>query len=298
MKTLKNPKFIFKGKLLTAALALTLCFSFSVRGADAEEAKEDKFAGLPNPIVEYETLDEINEKIGVNLLPPSEEDVSDERFSIINDSIAQYVCNFNGTEWTFRAAELTDEDISGIFSEYNEFVPGQDYILSTNEFYMNRFFDRDKQYTIVVENPVSADGEIFINEDEFMDVCMELQLIQKLHMDDPLVGDYQDTVSQRASAYVERFDEVYNVSVFWSDSASECTRWTMYDAVKDGDRLTYRGEEICHDTYDEEGNVTSSDVTVSNNLGFFEIKDGMLYWTGAAQENCRSCVFEKIIYEE
>ena len=50
--------------------------------------------------------------------------------------------------------------------------------------------------------------------------------------------------------------------------------------------------------YDAEGNETSADVTASNNLGWFEIRDGLLYWTGAAQEECRSCVFEKLVYED
>ncbi len=58
------------------------------------------------------------------------------------------------------------------------------------------------------------------------------------------------------------------------------------------------GEEISHSTYDAEGNETSSNITMSNKLGWFEIKDDMLYWTGAAQEECRMCVFEKIVYEE
>ena len=298
MKTSRNPKFCFQGKLLAAALALVLCFGPSACGAEAEEEKDVISAGLPNPIVEYDSLDEINEKIGAALLPPSETDVSEERFSVINNSIAQYVCNFHGLEWIFRAAGFIDEDISGIFSEYNEFIPGQDAGIYTNEFYLTRFFDGGRQYTIVVESPVSADGEELIGEEEFMDVCMELQHIQKMHLDDPLVGDYQDSVSQRASACVERFGDVYNVSVNWSSSASEFTCRTMYDAVKDGDRLTYRGEEIGHYLYDEEGNETFSEVTASNHLGYFEIKDGLLYWTGASEENCRSCVFEKIIYEE
>lgn len=287
-----------KGKLLTAVLALALCFSLSVCGANAEKVKTEESAGMPNPVVEYGTLEEINEKIGVNLLAPSDTGVSNESFSVISNSVAQYVCDFKGKEWTFRAACITDEDISGMYSEYNEFVSGQDSGLYTNEFYLFRFFDGGKQYTIVVTDPVSPDGEIIINEGEFMDVCMELECIQKLHLDDPLVGDYQDTVSQRASAYVERFGEVYNISVNWSSSADTFNCWTMYDAVRDGDKLTYCGEEIGQYTYDEEGNETSADVTVSNNLGFFEIKDGMLYWTGAAQNECRLCVFEKIIYEE
>lgn len=236
--------------------------------------------------------------MNVNLMHPAVMGVSSERFSVINNTIAQYVCEINGLEWTFRGAYVTDEDISGMYDEHNEFTPNEDFGLYTNGFYLNRFFDGDRQYTIVVKDPMTPDGETFLDEEGFMNVCMEMETIQKQHMDDPLVGDYQDTVSGRAYACVERRGDVYNIVVSWSDSASEYDCWTMYGAIAENDRLSYAGEEIGHYTYDDEGNETTADVTMSNNLGWFEIKDGMLYWTGAAQEECRAHVFEKIVYEE
>lgn len=282
-------------KLFIVLLALTMCLGLVGCSEKKEEIIEEPI-GMPNPVVEYATLEEINEKIGVNLMKPAVMGVTNEKYSIIGDTIAQYTCDINGHEWTFRAACITDEDISGIYDEHNEFVSYQDGGLYTNDFYLNRFFDGDKQYTIAVKEPVSEDGKELISEDVFVDCCMELQSIQKQHMDDPLVGDYQDSVSQRAIAYVERFGDLYNISVIWSNSDSDTNCWTMYEAVKDGDKLTYKGEEIGHYTYDDDGNEISSEVTASNNVGYFEIKDGKLYWTGASQEQCQTCVFEKIVY--
>lgn len=278
--------------VLVMSLCLTVCFA---------EETEEKAAGtvaMPNPVVEYGSLEEINTLTGVELMHPAVMGVTNERFSVIGDTVAQYVCEINGMEWTFRGASVTDKDISGIFNEHNEFTPYQDFGLYTNEFYLERFFDGDRQYTIAIKDPIGEDGERFMEEETFMDICMEFESIQKYHRDDPLVGDYQDTVSQRAIAYVERHGDVYNIVVNWSDSDAELNSWTMFDAVREGDRLTYRGEEIGHYTYDEEGNEISGDVNVSNNLGCFEIKNGMLYWTEAALEECRTCVFEKIAYEE
>lgn len=283
-------------KLLNLLFALLMCLSL-VACNTKEEVKDDEPIGMANPVVEYASLEEINEKIDVNLLKPAVMGVSNERFSIINNTIAQYECDINGLQWIFRAAHITDEDISGIYNEYNVFEPNQDSGLYVNEFYLDRFFDGDKQYTIVVKDPITAQGYLVLDEGVFSDCCMELKLIQKAHMDDPLVGDYQDTVGQRAIAYVERFGDTYNISVNWSDSNDVFNCWTMFDAVKDGDKLTYQGEQFGQYTYDAEGNVTSSNETASNNVGYFEIKDGMLYWTGAAQEQCRTCVFEKMIYE-
>lgn len=115
---------------------------------------------------------------------------------------------------------------------------------------------------------------------------------------DSLAGDYQDTVSQRATACVEKQGDTYNIYVNWPESDAELKSWTMMDAVEEDGKLTYRGEEIGRYTYDEKGNEISEDVTMANNIGYFEIKDGMLYWTGAAQEECRACVFEKIVSGE
>lgn len=278
-------------KLLIVLVALVM--SLQLSACIAEEA-----AGIPNPVVEYDSLEEINTIVGVGLMHPAVMGVTNERFSVISDSIAQYDCEINGLEWTFRGACITDEDISGMYYELNEFTPGQDFTLYTNEFYLERFFDGDRQYTIVVMGPISADGEVLLDEETFVNICMEFEAVQKQHMDDPLVGDYEDTVSQRATAIVERHGDVYDISVSWSDSVAELNCWTMYDAIMEGNKLTYQGEEIGYYVYDEEGNETTADITATNNLGWFEIKDGMLYWTGAAQEDCRTCVFRKIAYEE
>lgn len=284
-------------RLLIVLFTLTMCLSL-VACSSKEEVKTDEPIGMANPVVEYNSLEEINKKIDVNLMEPPVMGVGNERFTIINNTIAQYTCEINGLEWIFRAAHITDEDISGMYNEHNEFTPNQDFTLYVNEFYLNRFFDGDKQYTIVVMNPISEDGEILLGEETFGNCCLELLLVQKAHMDDPLVGDYQDRISGRATGVIERIGETYNIGVNWSNSASDCYSWSMFGATLDGDKLTYEGEEIGHYTYDEEGNVITSEETASNNVGYFEIKDGVLYWTGAAQENCRSCEFEKIIYEE
>ena len=278
-------------KLMIVLVALVMSCQLA---ACLAEDNANEPVGMPNPIVEYASLEEINTMIGVKLMHPAVMGVANERFSVISNTIAQYDCEINGLEWTFRGAYLTDEDISGIYHEFNEFTPDQDFTLYTNEFYLERFFDGDRQYTIVVMGPVSVDGEVLLDEETFSNICMEFESIQKQHMDDPLVGDYEDTVSQRATAIVERHGDVYNIIVDWADSESELNRWVMYDAVPEENMLTYQGEEIGHYAYDAEGNETSCEVTATNNIGWFEIHDGMLCWTGAAQEECRSCVFEKI----
>lgn len=282
--------------IVSAVCFLTGCEA--KRSVLTEKSAVDVQTGIPNPIVEYSSLEEINELAGVNLMKPPVMGVSDERFSVINGRIAQYICDINGMEWTFRGASITDEDISGMYDERNVFTPNEDSVLYANEFYLDRFFDGDLQYTIAASEPVSDDEEIILDEETFSNCCMEIKSILKQHIDDPLVGDYQNTTDDRMILYVERQGDYYTVSVNLNVSDRESKCWTILDAVKDGDRLTYKGEEIGEYSYDDDWNETSSDVTVSNNIGYFEIKNDKLYWTGAAQEECRLCEFEKIAYSD
>ena len=285
-------------KTFAVLTVLIMCLCLAVSFAEETGEKTDGTAAVPNPVVEYASLEEINALTGVALMRPSAASVENESFSVIGDKIAQYVCEIDGLEWTFRGAYATEEDISGIYDEYNEFTPREDLILYTNAYYLDRFFDGDRQYTIVVKDPVGGDGEVWMDEEVFMDICAELESVQKQHTDDPLVGDYRDTENEETAVYVERIGDVYNISVNRSDPDLVWICITVCGAVRDGDTLSYRGEEAGRFTYDEEGNETSADVTVSEAPGFFEVKDGMLHWTGALREEWRSRVFEKIAYEE
>lgn len=283
-------------KLLIILTAFILCLQSAVCFAEEEKAVQP--VGMPNPVVEYGSLEEINAIAGVALMRPAVMGVTNERYTVISNTVAQYVCEINGLEWTFRAACVTDKDISGMHHEYNEFIPDQDSGITTNEFYLERFFDGNRQYTIVVKDPISQDGEIFLDQDLFSDICMELESIQKLHLDDPLVGNYQDTADQTVTACIERRGDVYFIGINRAASDLEVDCWNIYDAVMEDGRLSYQGEEICRYAFDAEGNEISNEVTVLNHLGCFEIRDGLLYWTGAAREECRAWIFEKIVYEE
>ena len=272
---------------------LVLCLQWSLYAAEGNGEE----VGMPNPVVEYASLEEINSLIGVALMRPAVMGVTNEAFSVIGGIVARYDCEVNGMEWSFSGAYITDEDISGICDERNEFEPGQDHTLYTDAFYLERFFDGDRQYTITVMTPVSAEGEILLTQEAFSNICTEFEAIQKRHTDDPLVGDYLETVNGSVSACVERHGDVYSISVSRSDPG-ETRCWVMYNAVREDGRLTYLGEEISHSAYDAEGNELSCDMTAADNIGWFEIGDGGLIWSGAAQEECRAWVFEKLAQEE
>lgn len=281
-------------KLLTILLVFVVCITLTACNSK-EEVKPENI-GMPNPVVEYNSLAEIIDITGVNLIRPGVMGIANERFSIIDDEIAQYDFELNGNSWTIRGAKNVVDDISGIHDEHNIFISGQDHTLYTNDFYLERFFDGDTQYSIVVKNPITKDGEEVVSEETFMNCCMEIESILKQHSDDPLVGEYADITSKRAMLIVERTGDIYHLYVEWASSANEVTIWMM-EAKHEEDKLTYAGEIISHYTYDADGNETKEE-TASNNLGYFEICDGQLHWTGAGQEECRNCIFEKMVYEE
>lgn len=282
-------------KLLSILFMALLCMgmvgcSKQVEQKTEEPAKDEPIMGMANPMVEYDSLEEINEKVGVQIVTPGIMGKDNEKFFVISDNLAQYNFDLNGYSFTIRGSKKTDVDISGIHDKNNVFEPGQDTTIYLNDCYIDRFYDGDIQYTIVCDNPEGLDETVF------SDLCFELESIMKWHNDDPLVGDYQDSVSQRASLTVERHGEEYVLVVNWASSASENTCWTMY-ATKDGNKLNYAGENIAHTVYDADGNTVSNDETASDNIGYFTIMDnGELHWSEASEDNLEECKFVKINY--
>ena len=278
-------------KILNVLLILLLCIS--VAACNSNNAPEEETSGnasMANPMVSYDSLDDINKITGVQIVSPAIMGKTNEKFFVIADKIAQYDFELNGSKFTVRGALEIKEDISGIHDESNVFNSGDDFTCYTNDFYLERFFDVDKQYTIVLTDP----GDV--TDEQFSNICSEFESIMKWHRDDPAVGDYQDSISERATATVERFGDTYNIVVDWSTSANELTCWYMYDAVLNDGKLEYKEEQMYHNVYDENGETISSDEKVNTTPGYFTIEDNKLYWTKASEEYLQECVFEKIVY--
>ena len=122
-----------------------------------------------------------------------------------------------------------------------------------------------------------------------------------------LAGEYQDETSGRAAATVIANTEAkcVNITVTWSSSATESTEWTM-SAVKEGNQLVYsdctKRTTVVSEDMDEEGEGdedgmgggAEETVEYEGGSGSFEIADGKLLWTGAADEDCTGCVFVKV----
>lgn len=278
-------------KILTVLfVALLLC---GCATNNKEVINNDEPTTLANPMVEYSSLDEINKKVGVSIVSPGVMGKENEKYFVIADKIAQYDFDLNGYSWTIRGAINTEEDISGIYDENNIFEPGQSYGMYTNDFYLDRFFDGSKQYTIVL----TGEGVETYSEEDFSNICLELELIMKWHRDDPIVGDYEEINNPNTYLYVERVEDEYALNINVNVSDLESYTYSM-NATKQDNKLVYGGETIGHYVYDENYELITDEETAVNYLGSFEIQDNKLLWNNASDEALRDYTFEKIIYEE
>ena len=157
-------------KLLIVSLLVFTCAC-----SKQEEVDEPSMSTIPNPMVEYDSLSEINEKIGCNLTQPAVMGVTDEAFFVISDSIAQYDFSLNGYEYTFRASKDLESDISGIYvgnsTLFGLFNTTDTVNITGDNVKGYRFFTDDMQYTITVDE---ADA---LDETQFVNICEELETI-------------------------------------------------------------------------------------------------------------------------
>lgn len=282
-------------KLLTVLFVLLMCLSLGA--CSKQEPAEEPSIGMPNPMVEYNSLEEINEKVGVKLVKPGVMGVADEKFFVISDTIAQYDFNVNGISYTARASKDTAEDISGIYVDGKTIFEGSDMI---SDYYVDdslkacRLVTDDGQYIYV------ANDEGKLDEETFGDICLEMINTSLLSLSDPvvneLVGTYQDSTSQRANALVDIIGkDLLLIDIEWADSADAYDEWVIQAKYNNG-KLEYEMNGIAHlhITVDENGEVTDA-VQVNDAIGgYFEVIDGTICWTGSGVANTAECVFEKV----
>lgn len=142
--------------------------------AETTAAEEEDVSQIANPCVDYESLEEINEKIGCSLASPAVMGVTDEGYTVIGDTIAEYRFDVNGAKFCFRAAEQA-EDISGVYDGDGTVFEnaGEEMTFAEAEgFRLARWFDGGMQYVLMLTD----EGET-MEEETFEGVAEELQTI-------------------------------------------------------------------------------------------------------------------------
>lgn len=281
-------KSIFKVLLI---MMMSIClFACSNTNEQTEEAKAD----MINPMVVYDSLEEINKKVGVNLVTSKVADLESESYQIINDEIAEYDFTVNDCRFIFRGAKK-QEDISGIYIDAKAAYGNAELgFVEDGTFKAYRFFVEENQYVLSVKD----DGTLSNDNFKIIYQDIENRVIEAESSPEAiaLVGSYQDSYSQRATAEVELCGRnMLMVTVSWPSSAEEYEEWTAITNYG-GSKLRY--DSLVHQTIktDAEGNSDVSTNILEEN-GYFVIDDGRLCWTGSNDEVTTSCVFERINVE-
>lgn len=171
---------------------------------ESEEVNEenegtDTPIGMPNPMTEYKSLEEVNKIIGGKLAAPGVMGVSDEHFFVIDCGsykIGEYQFKVNGIDYTLRCAKVL-QDISGVYIDGDTAFAGEqaqteeigDNIIiylpgepetpaddgsgiqhnENHEYKCARWFVGDMQYVLTVHDNDSVDIDTFVGiADEFM----------------------------------------------------------------------------------------------------------------------------------
>lgn len=277
-------------KTLALLLTLTMLLSLSACGGKEEEG------GVPNPMTEYASLAELNEATLSRLVGPGVMGVSDESFIAYDCGdylLAEYNFTVAGVKYMLRSAP-TLEDISGFYVNgepafTGDIQEGINYAEGEDGVQLARWANVDGQYVFACLS----------ENDGFTGIAEEMYAVNSPSATGgvdfaSLPGEYQDSVSQRASMTVaDNGDETVHMLVSWANSAFETMQWEMNASLGEDGLLYYTDGSSSLVSTAEDGTQEVKVLSV-NTEGFFSIADGVLYWNGAADESCRECAFEKV----
>jgi len=294
-------------KILAIVLALAMVFSFAACGKEKDVPAEAPapISGVANPIAQYDSLEEVNEELGLRLSQPGVMGVTDNVFQIIdcNDyKIGEFLFKVNGYEYSLRGSSVYDTDISGVYIgekgtafEGRQLQSEPDFVFE-KEIKLARWATIDGQYVLSVKDEKNEIAEETFKgiADEFVSMSVPTPSSEELAAYyESLAGDYEDTFSQRAVAEVTAYEDYVEIMVHWGSSAFESTMWTMTARLAEDGLLCYSDEKRTDIVLSESG-LETDNVVYENEAGFFSVdEEGKLIWNGAFSEDCRECAFVK-----
>ena len=251
-------------------------------------------ASIENPIKIYETLEEINEIADVDLVSLEQENIENELFKIIDNTTAVYGFTMNGYEYYERGCKDTTIDMSGVFVNGKPMFTNPEEKLSFKEgegYKVYRFLYNDRQYIFGVHDEEKMSIEEFGSQ--FQEVEKKIKEASISLETKNIIGEYQDSYSQRAAASIEPINNnEVSIIVTWSNSATEYEAWYITGQIFDN-KILYNN--ISHYLYavDEEGSETGKQLD-DYQEGYFEIEQNKILWSGSGNNQTKECIFEKV----
>lgn len=274
-------------KILIVLLSLLICLPLT--GCKEEKHEEQQ-------IVQHESLEEINKIANVHLVASKNPNVTDERYYMRDNEVAEYLYYIDGYLYYLRGTKHLDIDASGVFKDgktlFNKKLNEKIAYDESNGFKVYRFLIGEKQYIFGVNDNGKIEKETL--ESLFYEIYRQIifdSTIDDLKM---FVGDYQDKTSERATMNYTLADANSPVLyIMWSNSSNELEEWVI-QCTYDGYKLLYEAENVQHmlTTYNDTGEAKIQYLK-DTEAGYFEFIDGNICWTGSQNELTSSCVFEK-----
>lgn len=266
-----------------------------------EPAEAIKIEPSEPKITEFSSLQELNNNVGAHLNAPAVDGVVDTGYRLVDRgtfTYAEYAFTFSKMECFERFCPLYDQDISTSGMAGKSVLDMQNGDMQTvrdTDRWVARWTNTDGQYVLEILDEGVMDEEAFkTNAENIRTMSMNNNPAEQQSVYDAMAGEYADKTSQRATATVTAVEGCAEIVVRWSSSAKETTEWVMTVTRAEDGLLYYKDEVKKNNTYDDAGNL-SSIIERENGEGWWSFgDDGLLRWTGAVDEDCRECVFEKI----
>ncbi len=126
-----------------------------------DSSEDTETVGMVNPMVEYGSLEEVNEILGGAMCKPAVMGVTEEQFWTIDcgeqGMLGQYCCKVNGTGYMMRFSPNQIGDITGVYTDDGNTVygePGDQAIEYADDsgILFARWFTIDGQYVLECES--------------------------------------------------------------------------------------------------------------------------------------------------
>lgn len=270
-------------KILKVLLMLLMCLSLVACDLNEKES----------PWQKYSSLEEINKLTGVNICKPEGMEITNETFITNDNQTAAYQFESNGYVYYVRGCRDLTNDMSGIFVNNKPAFAGvteKVAFVEAEGYKVYRFILGNKQYVFGVNDEEKLSKDTFSEQfTNYRNQMIRKNTIQEIK---DLLGEYQDSYSQRASAELILGDDINQiiVNVKWSNSSTESEEFVCickYDMGK----LIY--DEISHTSTNTEDNNSTTELN-DYSSGYLSIKENKLYWDGSGNDLTKTCVFEKI----
>lgn len=281
------------------SLAFVCCLAACTPPPEEEDTSaEDLASGMPSPITETGSLEELCETAGFSMVKPEGCEITDEAFALIDGEpqIAEYSFTADGKEAFIRFAKTgLETDISGIYTDggtlFENSVTETQYI-GNDELKAQRWFTVDGEFIFAVYD----DGEW--EWSKFDGIVSPLMTLEPASWDSEtpfseykaVAGAYSAESGEACYATVS-FDKIL-LSVYLAGENGETLSFEMRATLKDG-VLSYEEENRASSIFnDEEGKTEITDLG-KGGAGSVAFKDGTLDFSGAASEALRNFVFTK-----